>query len=618
MTDEKDYFLELSSNPIRFEPVSKIANVFFDDANQQVFVVRSGGATGVVVKGPDDCKSTDFRMDDKGDVVSIKFSPDLKVLAIQRSQKSVEFVNFSGTIDSVEYSQSCKGKATNILGIAWTCANEIVFVTDHGIELYQVSSEKRTLRSLKTYTLQVNWFVYQPETSLLVLSSGPLGNILHPFQFKPGVATRLPKFEVDLPIIPKPPRVCLLERDVTTAVLYGKCVIVVLRHQARTSVGGTGAEIVIYTLQKEAPPRKTDILKLDTSGRFAVNVVDSLVIVHHQASKKSMLFDIKLPGYSDGFVTYHRPVVPPSPIRPLKLKVTLPPNNSLEEVSYELYSPNWVVFQPNIVIDAKIGCLWYVTLRLEPLLAHFEDKRQLVDFLLQRSNSKDVLLGVCRRLLEKDSQLPLEQIAYVFDKLAAKEGCVDPSDMYAHVFSKFADEGEDRFHFVVSTLVEYIRSLVQHQLPVPYCHNELLINVLVHNRRFHQLHQFLQYHVLTDSKPLACLLLSLHAVYPPATQLALDMLKRLGTANEEIVEVLLSQKRVLSAIRFVQNLGTSDSISARKFLEAAKTSEDPAIFYAVFKFFEHRNENLRGVPEFAKGEHCEQYVKHFETLFSET
>ncbi|KAL3226363.1 hypothetical protein MRX96_004455 [Rhipicephalus microplus] len=311
-------------------------------------------------------------MDDKGDVVSIKFSPDLKVLAIQRSQKSVEFVNFSGTIDSVEYSQSCKGKATNILGIAWTCANEIVFVTDHGIELYQVSSEKRTLRSLKTYTLQVNWFVYQPQTSLLVLSSGPLGNILHPFQFKPGVATRLPKFEVDLPIIPKPPRVCLLERDVTTAVLYGKCVIVVLRHQARTSVGGTGAEIVIYTLQKEAPPRKTDILKLDTSGRFAVNVVDSLVIVHHQASKKSMLFDVKLPGYSDGFVTYHRPVVPPSPIRPLKLKVTMPPNNTLEEVSYELYSPNWVVFQPNIVIDAKIGCLWYVTLRLEPLLAHFE------------------------------------------------------------------------------------------------------------------------------------------------------------------------------------------------------------------------------------------------------
>lgn len=618
MTDEKGYFLELTSDPIRFEPVSKIANVFFDDANQQVFVVRSGGATGVVVKGPDDSRSTDFSMEDKGDVISIKFSPDLRVLAIQRSQKSVEFVNFSGTLDSVEYSQSCKGKATKILGFAWTCSNEIVFVTDHGIELYQVSCEKRTLRSLKTYSLQVNWFVYQPGTCLLILSSGPLGNILHPFQFKPGMATRLAKFEVDLPIIPKPPRVCLLERDVTTAVLYGKCTIVVLRHQARTSIGGGGAEIVIYTLQKEGPPRKTDILKLDTSGRFAVNIVDSLVIVHHQASKRSMLFDIGLPGRSDGFVTHHRPVVPTSPIRPVKLKVPIVPNNSLEEVSYELYSPNWAVFQPNIVIDAKIGCLWYVTLALPPLLAHFEDKRQLVDFLLLRSNCKDVLLGVCRGLLERGNELPLEQIADIFDKLAAKEGCADPSDMYAHVFSSFADEGEDRFHFVVSTLVEYIRSLVQNQLPVPYCHNELLINVLVRNRRFYQLHQFLQYHVLTDSKPLACLLLALHAVYPPATQLALDMLKRIGTANEEIIEVLLSQRRVLSAIRFVQNTGSTDAISARKFLEAAKNQGDPIVFYAVFKFFEHRNVTLRGQPDFAKGEHCEQYVDHFKTLYCDT
>ncbi|CAN8011155.1 unnamed protein product [Ixodes pacificus] len=617
MADEKGYFLELSSNPIRFEPVSKITNVFFDDANQQVFAVRSGGATGVVVKGPDDSKSTDFSMDDKGDVISIKFSPDLKILAIQRSQKSVEFVNFSGSVDSVEYSQSCKGKATKILGFAWTCVNEIVFVTDHGIELYQVSAEKRTLRALKTYSLQVNWFVYQPTSCLLILSSGPLGNILHPFQFKPGIATRLPKFEVDLPIIPKPPRVCLLERDVTAAVLYGKCAIVVLRHQARTSVGGAGAEIVVYTLQKEGPPRKTDLLKLDTSGRFAVNVVDSLIIVHHQASKRSMLFDIRIPGISDGFVSHHRPVVPASPIKPFKLKVPMVPNNSLEEVSYELYSPNWVVFQPNIVIDAKIGCLWYVQLSLEPLLAHFDDKRKLVDFLLQRSNSKEVLLGVCRRLLAKGSELPLEQLADVFDKLAAKEGCVEPSDMYAHVFSGFADEAEDRHHFVVSTLVEYIRSLVEHRVAVPYCLNELLINVLVRNRRFHQLHQFLQYHVLTDTKPLACLLLSLHALYPPATQLALDMLKRLGTANEEIVEVLLSQHKVLSAIRFVQNTGGTDAISARKFLEAAKSHDDDTVFYAVFKFFEHRNVALRGKPEFAKGEHCEQYVKHFETLYGE-
>ena len=33
-------FLELSSNPIVFEPVSPVTNVFYDDANRQVFTVR--------------------------------------------------------------------------------------------------------------------------------------------------------------------------------------------------------------------------------------------------------------------------------------------------------------------------------------------------------------------------------------------------------------------------------------------------------------------------------------------------------------------------------------------------------------------------------------------------
>lgn len=52
-----------------------------------------------------------------------------------------EFVNFTTDgegLDSVEYSQSCKGKNTVILGFVWTHNNEIVFVTDHGVELFQV------------------------------------------------------------------------------------------------------------------------------------------------------------------------------------------------------------------------------------------------------------------------------------------------------------------------------------------------------------------------------------------------------------------------------------------------------------------------------------------------
>ena len=68
--------------------------------------------------------------------------------------------------------------------------------------------------------------------------------------------------------------------------------------------------------------------------------------------------------------------------------------------------------------------------------------------------------------------------------------------------------------------------------------------------RLYQLHQFLQYHVIQDSKPVACLLLSLESVYPHSRQMALDMMDRLGTAMLEIVEILLEQGKVITALNY--------------------------------------------------------------------
>jgi hypothetical protein len=109
---------------------------------------------------------------------------------------------------------------------------------------------------------------------------------------------------------------------------------------------------------------------------------------------------------------------------------------------------------------------------------------------------------------------------------------------------------------------------------------EQLIKTLVGNKCFYQLHQFLQYHVLSDSKQLACLLVSIQGEYPPAYQLALDMLKRLRTADAEIIDILLSKGQVLQALRYVRSVGKVDSISARQFLEAAVGTQDNMLFYA--------------------------------------
>lgn len=81
-------------------------------------------------------------------------------------------------------------------------------------------------------------------------------------------------------------------------------------------------------------------------------------------------------------------------------------------------SPNWVLFQPNIVIDAKLGCLWYVKLHLDSLCNLITDRVKLVELLLNRTNAKLVLLATVKELLTTQyngNLLPV--IENVFDKL---------------------------------------------------------------------------------------------------------------------------------------------------------------------------------------------------------
>lgn len=70
-----------------------------------------------------------------------------------------------------------------------------------------------------------------------------------------------------------------LERDVTLATLYDTPAVLILRHQS----GPQTAEVHIHTLNGSGQaPVKSHVLRLGLSGRFAINIVDDLILVHHQ------------------------------------------------------------------------------------------------------------------------------------------------------------------------------------------------------------------------------------------------------------------------------------------------------------------------------------------------
>ena len=659
------HYLELSQIPVTFDPIDQVESAFFDQSNFQMFCVHHG-FTDVRVKGLIQEDNFKITIPARGPVSTIKFSGGHpRILSVQRRKVSVEFINIFSE-KSIECSLPLKPSNADIIGFYWIFKNEFVLlITTAGVELYHCNPYRMSFKLVKTYTMAISWAIFSPE-ELILLVNGRSSNIIHPFTFKQGtqssVIGRLPKFDVEVSgagnssTSPRDIKnATLMERDVIIMKLYGVHYVAVIRNVA---ILGQGAEVALYQLGFDQQTRLAHVLSIDVPGRFTISVADNLVIVHHQAWKTSLLYDISLEGETVGQIKRHQTVLAPLSIAPAQLKIrqkgsktraispseslsTSPGSNSsgspsqslstsiIKSIIPELYSPKWVFFQPNIIVDAQYGVIWRLWLNLEAISNMMTDKCLLLRFLLTRSNGKGVILSVCRDCLEPGRQVSLNILGGMFDQINQANKAmhmpdnsdhkykvlISQRDVYARLFVPFAERSDMPYRFLVAAIVEYIRSLHKLQLNVEHFLFELLMNILIENKSFYQLHQFLQYHVITDSKPLACLLLSRQLVYPPATQLAMDMFKRLSTADSEIIDILLSRGELLTALRYVKATGKVDTVSARQFLEAAANEDDKMLFYTVYKFFEERNVRLRRKSGFPVDEHCQPYEELYRKWF---
>ncbi|CAF0782953.1 unnamed protein product [Brachionus calyciflorus] len=693
--DSKIELLALNDNPICFEPISSLTNVFFDRDNQQIFCVRSNGVGGVVAKGSKSDSNLTFRMEDKGNVATIKFNPNMSVLAIRRRDKcAIDFLNFKNSQpQSNEYSQAFRAKSIQFQECYWLDNNEILLVSEQGFEHYQLFPEKRALKLVKYFSMPLNWLIWSREAQVFIVSTGSYGSILYPYVYTKGTFMKLPKFEADLPLPVNVAkyrhapdanqsgnRYFLNESDVVVGKIYNEFYVMIIRQMSfgnpnidpktrRSSTALTNgfSEIAMYKLLTDSPAKKTNILKINLSGRFTFNIIDELIIVHHRNSYSSLIFDIRIPGEFDGYTTCNHPIIKKASIELKKTdesqqsnfyKLSSSPPKYTPALT-EIYSMNWIMFLPDVIIDAKLGFFWHIELNLKngdlrPFSEFENDNLKLTEFLLNRKNTKLHVLKVVENVIQTKSSL--KTIGNIFDKinevyrvsfyllqneinqtLGGEVGSllnnqneenksvknqipfIEQYDMHNLILYPLLDDEKwwnSNSKFTIAIIVEYFRSLNCNSIPIEHYLYKLLVNALIKANQLYQLHQYLQYHVLSDSKPLACLLLSIQSTYSAANQLALDMLKRLGTANEEIIDVLLSSNLVLSALRFAVQTGIVDDLNPGKFLETAKDLEDPAIYYETFKFFEERNMRLRGTPYFKIDENCDFYVQHFNQLFN--
>ena len=636
------HYLELSQLPVNFDPLEEVESAFFDQSNFQMFCVQHG-FTDVRVKGMREEDSFKITIPARGPVSTIKFSPGTpRILSVQRRKTSVEFVNIFAE-SSTERSLPLKNNNAEIVGFYWVFKNEfVVVVSTSGVELYQCNPYRMTFKLVKSYSINISWAIFSHEHLILLVCARGHAS-LHPFVFKEGTASpisRLPRFDVELHSPSRESRAVLMEREVMVLSLYRTLYVAVMRNSPQPN---QGAEVLLYTLHNETPARLAHVLTIDMTGRFTLSVVDNLVVVHHQGWKTSLLFDISYEGESTALFKRHQPMLAPLSIAPTRVELKRRrgtgtqvdrsvTSSVVREVMPELYSPKWVFFPPNIVVDAQYGVMWRLGLNLQAVSNMMTDKCILLQFLLMRQGGKAVILQVFRDSLEPGRQANLSVLGGMFDQISHAfksmttsaemdkryEVLITQKDIYTQVFVPFVDHKDMPYKFLVAVTVEYIRSLNKLAISVEHFLFEMVMNVLIENKCFYQLHQFLQYHVISDSKPLAFLLLSRELVYPPATQLAMDMFKRLSTADSEIIDILLTRGQILTALRFIKSTDKVDSVSARQFLEAAANEDDKTLFYTVYKFFVERNIRLRRKPNFPPDEHCQPHEALFKKWFKDT
>lgn len=624
------HYIELSPNPIRFDAVSQLTNVFFDDSNKQIFAVRSGGATGVVVKGPGPTEDTviSFCMNDRGGSIrSIKFSPDNQILAVQRKENAVEFICFQGDQPLLQDIITHQVK-TNIYGFVWVHSREVALISNTGVEVFSIVPEKRQVRSVKSLSIGIKWFAWCCDAHVALLCTSE-GNALIPVLVKQKVITKLPKVDLGTPNRE------VEESKVTLGQVYGVLAVLILQPNPTTFQ----MEVEVHLLNGPGlAPRKCHVLRLSLMGRFAINTVDNLFVVHHQSTGTSLLFDIALPGEVINDVTYHAPITPGRSIKPFALKLpSLSPDGQI--LQCELYSTHWVLFQPNIVIDAKLGCMWYLNLCIEPLCQLISDRIRLTELLLQRSNGKPVLLKVLAQLMDdqyKGTLIPvLETIFNRINKIYAswvqlelqsqtaqpsnvktssvKQATppivlIDQLDM-VQIFQRIAHRS-----YTEAILMMYLQSLNKFNIAAQEDLSKIIITELIHNRSFDTLRRLVSYSMLLESKSVACYLLANSDVDTAISQVAIDMLGRIQ-AHEIIIEVMLGQGKVIDALRLAKNSLGLEKVPARKFLEAAHKTKDDLIFHSVFRFFQMRNLKLYETLSFPKTEQCTEFIQHYNNTF---
>lgn len=572
--------LELGAQFIPFEPDrsahdGNITRNFFDCSSQRICTMRNNGALGLTSKSLQNDKITNVRTKDRGEPSTVKFSPDGRLCAMQRTPNTADIIFLEKTENSLclELTVSTKSKEP-LLAVEWVTNNQLLLVNNHSAELLYINEDKKSSKVMKAMNVNAAWAIYYAPCQLLLIANGQSCSNLQPFVVAHSQFTRMKSFEVDFGgSISKEN---FLEKDAAIATIYGKVYVMVFRYSNRSAT-----MLDLYELPFDATTVASfkHSLILGFNGGCGIHVIDNLVIVHHQSSQKSMLFDIRVSSPSKS----HSPLVTTT-IEPHPQHQPPPP----------IYTNFWFTFLPDVVIDSSGGVMYSLRLKNEKAQLEISEKHTMLEFLARRKNEKKLFVSTLLSCLRARA-LSLRQIRKVFAMLSGA-GKVEKSDkpaengtgsatkavmscekyasltvtqqeMQSSVLIPLREDLTLPESYVANVMLQYLRSLFDADITPEAYLIEMVVETLAEAGEMSKLQQIVTYRVINDSKPLAFLLLSYEARCATLFQSGVDILAR-NRASDEIVEVMLEKKQIVDAFRFIDVRNLNDALIP-KVVEAA-------------------------------------------------
>ncbi|CAN8270108.1 unnamed protein product [Cochlearia groenlandica] len=632
---------------------------FYDDANRLLICTTSTQVYSWQTSpfNPDVAPSDDSIRE--GPILSIRFSLDKKVIAVQRSDYEIQF--FHRETKQI-LSHKCKAGSESILGFFWSDSPlcDLAIVKTSGMDLFAYDSMSNTLRLVETKKANVNWYTYTHETRLVLLASGLQCKTFNGFQLSTAGVVRLPRFEMIMAKSESNSKPILSSGDVHLVTVYGRIYCLQVDKEAML--------LHLYRFYRDAVVQQGSLPIYST--KLSVSVVDNLLLVHQIDAKVVIIYDL--------FMDSRAPVSAPLPLlwRGIQASGTLSEAANKESESSEsstsnenivTYEDGWTFLVPDFILDQTNKVLWKIHLDLEAISASSSDRTSLLEFLqrrkLEATKAKQLCLGITKAIILE--RRPATQVTQAIDVLvtaysfSVKAGsqkeiknektaassptvgaspdkeiqrssgsnineeveidlssgrnenmfCADeqqdsqlstpaisPDEIYKFVFASVEEMMAEESEYLIAIIAEFLRSISAEKLKVEPNIYVMTIRLLTYSKRFSELSLFTTNKIIEPSKEVALQLLDSGCQNLKVRKLGLDMLRQLSL-HHDYISSLVQDGYYLEALRYAQKHKVT-SVRTSMFLEAAFAKNDLQHLAAILRVLSELIPGFKGTSEY--------------------